>query len=227
LFAECSKLTIILGCEMVNDAEARFFLDIACPIFRAKLKEKCESATALPVLNHTFERQKDLQGLRSPVTRIHKTSQALDSRKSVMRFEVRCVSIILLHLIVSSMGVQSLHVPSSQSQKVSFRSHDGSSWVVPKPREHENNLPALNAPGPTFRVLIVDRDSMSSALLASALTRDGNSQAFGVQSADLLDNMAEGKADLVVIGAALSHDTKNGTAVRLQIEQNQLVSNIA
>ena len=82
--------------------------------------------------------------------------------------------------------------------------------MVPKPREHENNLPALNAPGPTFRVLIVDRDSMSSDLLASALTRDGNSQAYGVQSADLLDNMAEGKANLVVIGADLSHDTKNG-----------------
>ena len=100
--------------------------------------------------------------------------------------------------------------PSPQSHEVSVRSHDGSGWVVQKPRKHESGLQTLSDPGNTFRVLIVDRDSMGSDLLANALTRDQNCQASGVQSADLLDLMANGKVHLVVIGADLNHDTKNG-----------------
>ena len=127
-----------------------------------------------------------------------------------MRFGVRRVSIILLHLVAFSMGVQYLHSDSPQSEKVFFRSHDGSSWVVPKARKDENRLQALRDPESTFRVLIVDRDSMSSDLLATALTRDRNCQASAVRSADLMDSVVNGKAQLVVIGADLNHDTKTG-----------------
>ena len=105
---------------------------------------------------------------------------------------------------------QYLRTPSSQTQKVSVRSHNVSSWVVPKPRQHENRLQTRGDPGFAFRILIADRDSMSSDLLASALTRGGNCQAFAVPSADLLNTMASGTVHLVVIGADLDHDTKNG-----------------
>ena len=108
------------------------------------------------------------------------------------------------------MEVCYLHSHSSQSQKVSFRPHDGNGWIVPNSRKDPNKLQALSDPGPASRVLIADRDSMSSDLLATRLTRDRNFQAFGVRSTDLLDRMANGKAHLVVIGADLNDDTKNG-----------------
>jgi len=51
---------------------------------------------------------------------------------------------------------------------------------------------------------------MSSDLLASALTRDRDCHAVAVRSADLRERMADGKAQLVVIGADLNQDTKTG-----------------
>jgi two-component system nitrate/nitrite response regulator NarL len=51
---------------------------------------------------------------------------------------------------------------------------------------------------------------MSGDLLATALMRDRNCQASAVRSADLLDSMANGEAELVVIGADLNHDTRTG-----------------
>jgi DNA-binding NarL/FixJ family response regulator len=75
---------------------------------------------------------------------------------------------------------------------------------------HENGLRSISDPGPTFRVLIADRDSMSSDLLATSLARERNFQASGIRSTDLLDCMADGISSLVVIGADLNLDTKNG-----------------
>ena len=69
---------------------------------------------------------------------------------------------------------------------------------------------SLGDPEPTFRILIADRDSMSSDLLANALARYTSFQAAGVHAADLLDSMASGKAHLVVIGAELNHNSRNG-----------------
>ncbi len=51
---------------------------------------------------------------------------------------------------------------------------------------------------------------MSSDLLATALTRERNFRATGIRSTDLLDCMADGIDSLVVIGADLILDTKNG-----------------
>jgi two-component system, NarL family, nitrate/nitrite response regulator NarL len=101
-------------------------------------------------------------------------------------------------------------MPSVHSQKVSFRSREGNNWLVPSPHKHENVLQTLENPGQTFRVLIVDRDSMSSDLLATALTRDRNFHASGIRAADLLECMADGNAHVVVIGADLDLDSKNG-----------------
>jgi hypothetical protein len=102
-----------------------------------------------------------------------------------------------------------MYVPSSDSEKVSFRSRGRSSWLVPNPHRHENDLQTLENPGRTLRVLIVDRDSMSSDLLATAL-RGRNFHASGIGAADLLECMADGNAHVVVIGADLDLDSKNG-----------------
>lgn len=107
-------------------------------------------------------------------------------------------------------GGRTLDTPSVHSQEVSFRSREGSSWLVPNPHKHENISQTLENPGKTLRVLIVDRDSMSSDLLAAALTRDRNFHASGIQAADLLKCMADGHAEVVVIGADLDLDSKDG-----------------
>jgi len=63
---------------------------------------------------------------------------------------------------------------------------------------------------PPFRVLIVDRDSMSSDLLANALVRGSRCEAAAIHSADLLHALANSEVDLVVIGAELNTQTGNG-----------------
>ena len=113
-----------------------------------------------------------------------------------------------------------MHSPLPHPQKSSFRSQEGSGWVVPQSRQPENKLKANSDPGPVFRVLIVDRDSMSSDLLATRLTRDRNFQAFGVRSTDLLNRMTNGKAHLVVIGADLNDDEKNGFELALTVRRS-------
>jgi two-component system, NarL family, nitrate/nitrite response regulator NarL len=101
-----------------------------------------------------------------------------------------------------------MHLP--QTQKATFRSRDGSHWVVSKPPNHETGFNGRDDSELAFRVLIVDRDSMSGDLLATALTRDRDCQASAIGSADLLGRIADGKAQLVVIGAELNQETKTG-----------------
>jgi two-component system, NarL family, nitrate/nitrite response regulator NarL len=59
---------------------------------------------------------------------------------------------------------------------------------------------------PGFRVLIVDRDSMSSHLLATVLSHERNIRASAVQSADLLRHLDVKRADMVIIGAEVNQD---------------------
>lgn len=99
---------------------------------------------------------------------------------------------------------------SPQTQKASSRSRDGGRWLVSESLQHESELRTLKIPESTIRVLIVDRDDLSSDLLAARLVRDGSILANGVRSADLLNCMEEGKAQLVVIGADLNYETKTG-----------------
>jgi two-component system nitrate/nitrite response regulator NarL len=63
---------------------------------------------------------------------------------------------------------------------------------------------------PAFRVLIVDRDSMSSDLLADALVRDRRFQAAAISSSDLLHKLANGEVDLVVIAADIDSKSTSG-----------------
>ena len=103
-----------------------------------------------------------------------------------------------------------MQLPSPQTQKISPRVRDGNHWAIPNSRQHESQLRTLNNHESTSRALVVDRDDMSSNLLASTLARDGSIQADAVRSVDLLDCMADGKSQLVVIGADLNHETRTG-----------------
>jgi two-component system, NarL family, nitrate/nitrite response regulator NarL len=59
-------------------------------------------------------------------------------------------------------------------------------------------------------VFIVDRDSMSSDLLANALVRDNGFEAAVIRATDLLDALADSDVDLVVIGAEVNLKSGNG-----------------
>jgi DNA-binding NarL/FixJ family response regulator len=82
--------------------------------------------------------------------------------------------------------------------------------MVPDSRKYENVLHSIDNPGQTVRILIVDRDSMSSDLLATTLTRNRDFDACGIRSDDLLESMANGETHVVVVAADLEFDSKNG-----------------
>jgi two-component system, NarL family, nitrate/nitrite response regulator NarL len=61
----------------------------------------------------------------------------------------------------------------------------------------------------TVRVLIADRDPMTSDLLATALGQDSKMEASGVRASDLLPLLEKAEAHVVVIGAGVNHQAKN------------------
>jgi DNA-binding NarL/FixJ family response regulator len=102
---------------------------------------------------------------------------------------------------------------------------------LPIPSPHAHDLPATRVQGrqfllstigrkqtavetesiasPEFRVLIADRDPMSSDLLAHALAGRGICDAHAVNSADLLTTLETRPADVVVIASDLSLGPRN------------------
>jgi two-component system, NarL family, nitrate/nitrite response regulator NarL len=64
--------------------------------------------------------------------------------------------------------------------------------------------------GPVFRILIVDRDSMSSDLLASALVHDRRCDAAAIQASELMESLSVCNIDLVIIAAELTSATESG-----------------
>ena len=100
-----------------------------------------------------------------------------------------------------------MSLPLLQTPPPSLRFDEKNRRVTPKPSNGQRGLSDSEI---AFRVLIVDRDEMSSDLLAARLAQDGRVHATGLRSADLMDQMTNGKAQLVVIGSDLNHDTRTG-----------------
>jgi two-component system, NarL family, nitrate/nitrite response regulator NarL len=69
----------------------------------------------------------------------------------------------------------------------------------------------------SFRAFIVDRDSMSSDLLANALARDSGLESAVIQAADLLNALSASDVDLVVIGAEIDLKPGNGFDLALRV----------
>ena len=91
-------------------------------------------------------------------------------------------------------------------------------WLVPwdaylitlKNTKEEESVKIGHDGGPRFRAVIVDRDSMSGDLLASALISNGNFEAIAIQSADLMRTLSANEVDLVVIGAEFNSNAGSG-----------------
>ena len=75
-------------------------------------------------------------------------------------------------------------------------------------RENNTKKSGTDLP-PEFRIVIVDRDSMGSQLLATALSQERNIQASAVPSADLLRHLAVKHAHMVIVGAEVSQKSPN------------------
>jgi DNA-binding NarL/FixJ family response regulator len=72
---------------------------------------------------------------------------------------------------------------------------------------------------PAFRVVITDRDPMSSDLLAHALTKHGVCDAHAVNSSDLLQTLETRPADIAVIASDLNLGTRNAFDLAHAINQ--------
>ena len=83
-------------------------------------------------------------------------------------------------------------------------------WISPKMLKRENVVRIAQQGCDSSRVLIVDRDSMSSDLLATALARESGFESAVVQAGDLLSALSASDVDLVVIGAEIDLKPGNG-----------------
>jgi len=103
-----------------------------------------------------------------------------------------------------------LSLPLPKTPSPAFESGAAVRWILPGPVRRETSLRIAEKNSVASRVFIVDRDSMSSDLLASALVRESGFEAAVIQAADLLDAMPSSEVDLVVIGAEVSLKSGNG-----------------
>ncbi len=110
-----------------------------------------------------------------------------------------------------------MELQSSQLQGVSVRKSQRRRLILSKSSRDGSTIRPEQSAGQAFRVLIVDRDSMSSDLLAAALMQDGNCHASSVPSSELLRRLATNQIDLVVIGAELDHSSISGIDLAHQV----------
>jgi len=83
-------------------------------------------------------------------------------------------------------------------------------WASSGSLTREGIAPRVREAADAFRVLVIDRDSMSSDLLASALGRQKLFEVAAVQASDLMRILAASEVDLVVIGSDLKSACGDG-----------------
>jgi len=92
----------------------------------------------------------------------------------------------------------------------SDKSHAGHRWRASKAGLEERLVTITQQPRAALRVFISDRDSMSSDLLAGALTRDHRCEAAAIQPSDLMNSLATSEVDLVVVGVDVNSKMESG-----------------
>lgn len=104
-----------------------------------------------------------------------------------------------------------MRLHTTSQRKISVRNQKGNLWFSTPRNEKQQSVADLGrSPKQMTRVLIADRDSLSSALLANALGNDRSFEAAAVQSGDLLQTLATGDVDLVVIASEFQGSAKSG-----------------
>lgn len=90
-------------------------------------------------------------------------------------------------------------------------------WISPKLLKRENVVRIGQQGCASLRVFIVDRDSMTSDLLATALARDSGFESAVIQAGDLLSALSASDVNLVVIGAEIDLKPGNGFNLALSV----------
>ncbi len=92
-------------------------------------------------------------------------------------------------------------------------------WISPKLLKRENVVRIGQQGCVSFRVIIVDRDSMTSDLLANTLARDCGFESAVIRAGDLLSVLSASDVDLVVIGAEIDLKPGNGFDLALNVKR--------
>ncbi len=100
--------------------------------------------------------------------------------------------------------------PSPNTTSATGRIHRESRWTSTEVSTEEQVVKVSQRVQTAFRVFIVDRDSMSSDLLANSLVRDRICEAAAIPSSDLLLALATSEVDLVVICTELNSVSGTG-----------------
>jgi two-component system, NarL family, nitrate/nitrite response regulator NarL len=102
-----------------------------------------------------------------------------------------------------------LPIPSLQAHDLPATRVKGRQFLLSTISRKQTAIDAESVASPEFRVLIADRDPMSSDLLAHALAGRGICDAQAVNSADLLKTLETRQADVVVIASDMSLGPRN------------------
>ena len=103
-----------------------------------------------------------------------------------------------------------MHLEVSHSEETRHHGSDKSQFVFSTPTEDARSMSTTREPIKGIKILVVDRDSMSSQLLANALGGNKLFRAFAMDSSQLMQAMTARDTDLVIIGADLAHDVGSG-----------------
>jgi two-component system, NarL family, nitrate/nitrite response regulator NarL len=103
--------------------------------------------------------------------------------------------------------LQQLRSPNSQ---IASLRNPAEHRLVPAGRTTEAYGNLAPDTGEVFRILVVDRDLMSSDLLAGALGRHGNCDATAVHSSDLFRALAASQIDIVLISSEQNSTSRTG-----------------
>ena len=93
-------------------------------------------------------------------------------------------------------------------------------WPLTMETASKNSRSSEQGKKTACQVLIIDRDPMSSDMLASLLDRDMQFHAVAVASSDLLPLLAKNRIDMVVLGAELSHGARNGFDLAAEVTRS-------
>ena len=103
-----------------------------------------------------------------------------------------------------------MQVPPANSKEAPFSSYGGRRRISLTNNKEDNIVKIIQDVRPEFRVLIVDRDSMSSDVLAKVLVSHCRCEAVAIQSVHLLPALSAAEVDLVVVGADLNGEIGTG-----------------
>lgn len=112
-----------------------------------------------------------------------------------------------------------MQLTSQSLQPSPFPHRKRSPFAAPSPERENSQRSGQEAVNPVFCILIIDRDSMSSDLLANVLRRERAYDTTAVAAAEVLPTLAKGAFDLIVIATEVVLQDRNGLDLALAVSR--------